>query len=169
MKRIIEKHSVNYRNNPKYNESVQEAIDYILDFDYGATLPFEKLCQMFGLSYEDELERIKFKRQMAKVKNYLVEKGYILRTISGVGYYIMKPQHISGYVYHAYICKIDNTLNKSERILQHIDRTKLSEIRKREREQITYLNTELRNDIVEKILDSEYFNNKKQYDSLGDK
>lgn len=165
---IIERHSINYKNKSKYSEATQEVIDYILSFDYGVTLPFDNLCQMFGLSYDDELERFKFKNIMAKVKNYLIEKGYILKTVAGVGYYILKPQHISGFVYHSYICKVDRTLEKSERILQHIDRTKLSEIRKREREQVALLNSELRNNISSQIFNSEYYENKGKYDQLDD-
>ena len=106
-------HEINYRYNSKLSQAVSDVITYILDKSYGDTIPFETLSKMLGYNIEDEKEKKKFQSIMARIKNYLVEKGYVLRTIVGRGYYIMKPKQISGYCYHTYICRLDNLLEKN--------------------------------------------------------
>ena len=47
----------------------------------------------------------------------IIEKGVVLKSVAGVGYYILKPKQVSGYVYHTYTRRIDKLLAKGGKIL----------------------------------------------------
>ena len=115
-----------------------------------------------------EKEARKFKSTMVKVKNFLIDYGKILKTISGVGYYILKPKQISGYCYKTYITITSKILSKSERILKHVDREELDEPRTEEYENIKSLNQELQEAIEGTINSSVYYSRKDYYNSLED-
>ena len=106
---------------------------------------------------------------MGRVKNILVDYGYILKTITGVGYYILKPKHISSYCYRTYVDRTKRLLEKSERVLRHVDRTELSDDRKKEHSEMTDLNQQLYGEIGLIVEGSEYGKNRAYYESLGDK
>ena len=82
---------VNYRYSSKNENRIKDAVDYILDKDYGSTIPFGTLADIMRYNIEDEQEEKKFKSTMGRVKNILIDSGYILKIITGVGYYILKP------------------------------------------------------------------------------
>lgn len=145
-----------------------DVIEYISSLEYGALVPTAKLNEYFNYNLEDEKEKRKFNNIMRKIKNVLIEKGFMLRTITGKGYYIMKPQQISGYCYHTYICKMDKILGKTEKILNHIEKDKMSPIRRVEHKEVKTLNRKLRDNISVTIENSDYYEHKSTYDALKD-
>ena len=152
----------------EYLQRKQEVIEYILDKEYGDTISFNTLAHMLRYNIEIEEEKRKFKSMMMKIKTILIKKGYVLKTISGVGYYILKPKQISGYCYHTYIRKTTNLLNKSAEILSHTDTSELSDIRREEYDNVVNLNADVTNAIETTIENSIYYNKKSQYDNLQD-
>ena len=163
---------VNFRYTSEYNSEYSqrkaELVEYILDQQYGATIGFEKCANILHYNIEDEKELKKFKSQMIKIKDILINYGYILKTIVGVGYYILKPKQISGYCYHTYIRRTENLLNKSKRILNHVAQNELSDIRKQEYANVCVLNLDVINAVNTTIENSEYYNKKNYYDNLED-
>jgi hypothetical protein len=160
--------SINYRYKSKLDNAISDVIEYILSLDYGTLIPFEKLSVPLGYNLEDEKEKRRFRNTMSRIKNFLIEKGYVLRTITGKGYYIMKPKQISGYCYHTYICKMDKLLMKSERTLIHVDKSQLSQTRKTEHKEVKTLNSALRENTDTTIRSSNYYEHKSFYDALKD-
>lgn len=159
---------VNYRYNSKNEMKIKDACTYILDKSYGDTISFEQLANLLKYNLEDETEKKRFKNVMSKVRNILINYGYVLKTIAGVGYYILKPKHISSYCYRTYIDKTKTLLEKSERILVHVDQKELSDIRKKEYSEMTELNQQLYGEIGLVVEGSEYGRNRAYYNSLED-
>lgn len=160
---------VNFRYKDTKNENrIKDAVDYILDKEYGSTILFGQLAEIMRFNIQDEQEEKRFKSVMVRVKNILVDSGYILKTITGVGYYILKPKHISSYCYRTYVDRTKRLLEKSERVLKHVDRTELSDIRKKEHEEMTDLNQQLYGEIGLVVEGSEYGKNRAYYNSLKD-
>lgn len=152
----------------KNKQRIQELVEYILDKEYGETIPLEKLGEMLHYNINDVDELKKFKSTMERVKNFLVDYGYILKSISGRGYYILKPKQIAGHCYRSYISKTQRILNKCERILDHTDKTELSEERKQEHSEVLQLNKDMSDKFHNTIQTSKYYNRKAYYDSLKD-
>lgn len=160
---------VNFRYKDTKNENrIKDAVDYILDKDYGTTIEFGKLAEIMHYNIEDEVEEKRFKNTMARVKNILIDHGYILKTITGVGYYILKPKHISSYCYRTYVDRTKLLLEKSERILAHVDKNELSDIRKKEHKEMCELNQEIYGEIGLVVEGSNYGKNRNYYNSLKD-
>lgn len=156
------------RYQSEYKQRIQELVEYILDKKYGETISFEEASLILHYNLEDEKENKKFRSTMGRVKNFLIEYGYILKSIAGVGYYILKPKQISGYCYHTYIRKTENLLGKSARILQHTEKTELSNIRREEYNNVCNLNIDVASAINTTIENSKYYNKKEYYDNLKD-
>ena len=154
--------------NSEYKQRIQELVEYILDLNFGETISFEKAGYILKYNIEDEKEYKKFRSTMQRVKNILIDYGYVLKTITNVGYYILKPKQISGYCYHTYIRKTEKLLGKSSRILQHTKTSELSEIRKEEYDNVCDLNIDLITNIDNTIENSNYYNKKYYYDNLDD-
>jgi len=152
----------------EHKQHIQEVIEHILDKNYGDTIGFISLANLLHYNIDDEKECKKFKLMMSRVRNILIDYGYVLKSIVGVGYYILKPKQISGYCYHTYIRKTENLLNKSGRILSHVAKSELSEIRKEEYDNVCELNLDVTNVIDTTIENSKYYNKKIYYDSLED-
>ena len=163
---------VNFRydtgRNTEYNQRIGELCEIILDMEYGDTVSIDKCASVLHYNIEDEKEKKKFQSTMCRIKNYLIDYGYVLKSIAGVGYYILKPKQISGYCYHTYIRKTENLLNKSGRILDHVAQSELSEIRKEEYNNVCDLNLDVTNAIDTTIENSKYYNKKDYYDNLED-
>ena len=158
----------NYRYNSKNEEVNQEVCDFILTKSYGETIPFEILCKMLGYNYDSEEETKKFKSRMCKIKNILIDYGYVLKSISNVGYYILKPKQISGYCYRTYIDKTKRLLEKSEIILHNVDTKELTDVRKKEHTEMKTLNRDVYNKVGYVVTNSDYNKNKDYYNSLND-
>ena len=165
MKNRIE---VNYRYSTKRENQIKDAVTFILDKEYGSTIEFGKLAEIMRFNITDEVEERRFKNVMSRVKNVLVDHGYILKTITGVGYYILKPKHISSYCYRTYIDKTKVLLEKSERILAHVDKTELSDIRKKEHSEMSDLNQQIYGKVGLIVEGSDYGKNRNYYNSLKD-
>lgn len=159
---------VNYRYRSMREEQIKDAVDFILDHDYDSTIEFTELAQIMRFNISDEKEERKFKSTMSRVKNILIDHGYVLKTVIGIGYYILKPKHISGYCYRTYIDRTKSLLEKSDRILRHVDRTQLSDVRKAEHTQMQDLNQQIYGEIGLMVEGSEYGQNRYYYNSLKD-
>ena len=151
-----------------YHDSINDVINYILTKNYGETLTNKELADMLGFNIELVEEYDKFKEKMTRIKRYLITKGYVLKGIVGVGYYILKPKQVSGYVYHTYTRKINNLLNNGVEILNYTPKSDLSGDRLMEIKQLTDLNEDLIENVKDTIKDSLYYQNKSYYDNLDD-
>jgi len=161
-----------YRYDSRYDSRcklyIQETVELILNYKYGDTIPFDIVAKSLHFNIEDEKEKSKFNSAMGRIKNFLIEYGYVLRSVRGVGYYILKPKQISGYCYHTYIMRTQNLLEKSDLILKHVDTYDMSDIRKQEHNEVQQLNEDVRHAIYNEILNSDYKKNKDSYNTLKD-
>lgn len=157
-----------YEKNSAYKYAKQDTINYILDKSYGETLTYKELGKFFNFNVDNEDDLLYLKFQMRDIKNVLIDYGYVLKTVVGIGYYILKPKQISGYCYHAYIRKTEKLLNKSDRILAHVDKSELSETRTQEHKEVCQLNRDVANSIETTIYNSDYEANKYIYENLDD-
>lgn len=155
-------------NDSKKKQNIAECIEYILSKQRGDTMSTETLANLLGYNIDDEKEYRKFKSTMLRVKNILIDYGYVIKSISGVGYYILKSKQIAGYCYHTYILKTERLLEKSDRILTHTDKTELNEIRTQEWNDVNKLNGDVYEAIDDAINVSDYWKNKENYDKLND-
>lgn len=162
----------NFRYDSSYNsakkQNIQEMVEHILDKKYGDTVSLGEVSKILGYNLDDEHEAQKFKSSMARVKNFLIDYGYILKTITNVGYYILKPKQIPSYTYRTYIVKPIKLLNKADRILKHTEIINLDEIRLKEFNEVNNLNKKLYNSIDKEITESDYYKNKGYYNDLND-
>jgi len=162
----------NFRYDSRYQslkkQNMQEAIEFILEKDYGDTITNASLGKILGYNLEDEKERMRFLSMMGRIKNFIIDYGYVLKTISGVGYYILKPQHISNHCFRNYIRKGQRILDKSDRILSHVDTSYLQGDRNTEYEEICNLNDDLIRKTEEIIENSDYNQNKDKYNTIED-
>ena len=162
----------NFRYDSRYEtrlkQNIQETIEFILSKKYGETLYLTDLGKIMGYNINDEKELKKFKSQMGKVKNFLINYGYILKPVIGVGYFILKPQHIPNHCYRTYVTKSQRMLDKSLNVLEHVDKIELSEPRYEELANMMSLNNQLIETMENTIANSTYYSRKEYYNSLGD-
>ena len=158
----------NYRYSSSKEQYVVEFIDYVLSKNYGETISLETCGKILRYNTEDEKEFKRFKSLMARIKNALIDKGYLLKTITNVGYYIMKPKQIPNYVYRTYTLRTLRLIEKQDRILTHTETLNLNEQRKQENEEIKKLTKVTYEAIENSIFTSDYFKNKNIYDNLND-
>lgn len=156
------------RYNSEYKQRIQETVEYILDKKYGSTINFDKLAKILHYNIDDEQEFKKFKSTMGRIKTFLVDYGYILKSIGGIGYYILKPKQISSHCYRTYVTKTQRLLDKSEYILEHTDQLELDDIRLEEYRNMLDLNKNLIKEMENVIVTSGYYMRKKYYDNLED-
>lgn len=156
------------RYDSEYKQRIQELVEHILDKDYGQTISNEEASKILHYNIDSEEEFKKYKSTMARIKNFLIDYGYILKSIAGIGYYILKPKQIAGHCYRTYIVKTQRLLGKSDRILTHTDKTELSDIRKEEHANVLQLNTAVNAGIWNTIQASGYYKRKTYYDNLED-
>lgn len=152
----------------QYRDKINECVEYIIEQGYGVVIENENLAKILGFNLEITKEYDKFKEKMCRIKNFLIEKGIVLKGVTGIGYYVLKPKQVSGYVYHAYTRRIDNLLAKGSKILNYTPKYDLSDIRKEEINNLMDLNTDLINNVDTTIENSEYYNKKDIYDNLDD-
>lgn len=156
------------RYNSVYKQRIQELVEIILDMKHGEVVPLDVCSYTLHYNIEDEKERVKFKSTMGRIKNFLIDYGYVLKSITGVGYYILKPKQITGYCYRTYVKKGQRSLDRSLYILDHTDKTELSDTRKEEFDNFQNLNKELINSMDKLITTSRYYDRKAYYESLED-
>lgn len=163
-----ERISMNYRYSSAKEQQVTEFIEFVLSKNYGDTISLRDATRILQYNIEDEKEKKRFLSLMARIKNALIDRGYVLKTITNVGYYIMKPKQIPDYTYRVYTLRTLRLLEKQDRILQHIDTTQLTVNRKKENEEIKALNKVIYDAINTCIDTSDYFEHKDFYNKLQD-
>ena len=159
---------INYRYSSAKEQQVIELIDYVLTKNYGETISLREAAKILQYNIEDEGEKKRFKMMMYRVRNALVDKGYVLKSITNVGYYIMKPKQIPDYTYRTYTLKTLRLLEKQDRILEHVDTSELSITRIQENIEIKALNKATYEAINTCIDTSSYFEHKNFYNGLDD-
>lgn len=149
------------KNNVRKNFLERENIrNYIMKKQFGDTIVFKDLQQFTDYDLNNEYENYKFKTTIMRfVKDELIQEGYILKSIRGVGYYILKQNQISSYTYRTYIKKPLKYLDKADTILKSTHTILLN---KKEVEKHS-LTQELNEELIGK--NSEIINSKK-YESL---
>ena len=149
------------KNNVRKNFLERENIrNYIMKKQFGDTIVFKDLQQFTDYDLNNEYENYKFKTTIMRfVKDKLIQEGYILKSIRGVGYYILKQNQISSYTYRTYIKKPLRYLDKADTILKSTHTVLLN---KKEVEKHS-LTQELNEELIGK--NSEIINSKK-YESL---
>ena len=149
------------KNNVRKNFLERENIrNYIMKKQFGDTIVFKDLQQFTDYDLNNEYENYKFKTTIMRfVKDELIQEGYILKSIRGVGYYILKQNQISSYTYRTYIKKPLRYLDKADTILKSTHTVLLN---KKEVEKHS-LTQELNEELIGK--NSEIINSKK-YESL---
>lgn len=106
-------------------EKREKIKELILSREHGETLTYEELNNILQEDMEDRYGREVFRRQMNKVKNELFSKGYVIRPVCNVGYFILKPNQVSSYTYRNYIVKPMNSFKKAKIILDNTEKKKL--------------------------------------------
>lgn len=152
----------------KKKQNVQECVEFILGKDYGTTIADNELARILGYSIADEEGYHQYRTIMQKVKKILLQYGYILKSISRVGYYILKPTEASKHCYRTYVKRTGKLLDKSDYVLEHIDRTNMADIRIEEINNMVALNKQLIHNVAQTISESAYYSRKEYYDSLED-
>jgi len=147
---------------------VQEVVEFICSKNYGDTITANELATMLEYDISIEIQRIKFQRKMNQIKKIVLDYGYILKTILGVGYYILKPKQISGHCYHTYILRSQKLLEKSEQVLRNTDVTELSTQRMAEYTDMRNLNRQLIENMSNTINSSNYKSNEEIYNNISD-
>ncbi len=152
----------------KKKRNIQEAVEFILDKNYGETLTHDELGHILGYNVENEEELKKYKSVMSRIKNFLINYGYVLKGISGIGYYILKPTQVSKHCYRTYIKKAGNLYEKSSYILDKTKKENMDEVRLEEIKNIMQLNQQLIDNAWKTVRESAYYSRKDFYDSLED-
>lgn len=159
---------VNAARSSKNEEVKKKILEIFLGSDYGATVSYEEINEVLMLDLENEDDMKKMKRIVSSIKDLLIDKGRILQSVRGVGWYILKPQHIASYTYRNYIVKPQRAYDKAKKILQKYDRRTLNEERIVEFVAINDLNNQLQKLSGNLLNNSEYLKNKSEFDRLGD-
>lgn len=159
---------VNERYNSKHEKNIEECIEYIRNKKYGETIPYSDLSKILNFNLDDELQKKKFKNVMNKVKNLLINHGYVLRSVNGIGYYILKPNQIPSFTFRNYIVKPLKTYEKGIRILNHTDKFNLNSDEKAVHDDISILANRVKKETENTIYNSRYYeNNKKEFVDNG--
>lgn len=162
------KRTFNYRYSSSKEQYIVRFIECVVERGYGETITLEETGKLLQYNIEDEHELKKMKSVMCRIKNYLIDRGYVLKSIVGVGYYIMKPKQIPNYVYRTYTLRTLRLIEKQDRILAHTPISDLSVVRQEENSQIKDL-TKVTYEAINKSIDeSEYFKNRAFYNGLDD-
>lgn len=155
-------------NDSKKKQNIQEVVEFILDNDYGTMLYNEDLSKILGYNFEIEEEYYKYKSIMQRVKNFLLQYGYVLKSIGGVGYYILKPSEISRHCYKTYIKRAARMYDKSAYILDRTDKSQMNEDRLQEITDLIEVNQKLIDNAWNTLKESAYYSRKDYYNSLED-
>lgn len=152
----------------KKKQNIQEIVEYILSKNYGETLSHEDLARRLRYVINDEKEKKKYLSTMARVKKILIQYGYVLKGIGGIGFYILKPSQISKHCFRTYIKSASRLYDKSAYVLDKTDKTNLDSDRKEEIQNMIILNKQLIDNAAKTIEESAYYSRKEYYDSLAE-
>ena len=159
---------VNYRYNSK-NENVRKTIcDIFTSKNHGETVLYTDISREIGINIEIEEELKKLKMLVGSVKNILIDKGKVIKSISNLGWYILKPTQVASYTYRTCIIKPMKSYEKAKRILQHTNTINFNDERKKEYSDVKELNEMMSDVSLNIIQESDYFANKEHYDNIKD-
>jgi len=160
----------NYRyeqeRDSKKRQNIQEVVEFILDNDYGTMLYNEDLSKILGYNFEIEEEYYKYKSIMQRVKNFLLQYGYVLKSVGGVGYYILRPTEIARHCYKTYIKRAAKMYDKSAYVLDRTDKSQMNEERLQEITDLIEVNQKLIDNAWNTLKESAYYSRKDYYESM---
>lgn len=124
--------------------------------------------------YHTEIEKIlgfnrevnKYGIYVKKAKDRLIEHSKVLKSIHGIGFIVLKPEQVSGYVYRKYIKRTLNLYNYSTEILDHLNTEDFGATRKQEYDEVKDLNDALKEKTSSIIQTSGYYSRMDYYNSL---
>lgn len=154
---------VNYRYNSKNELIIKDICEFIRTKDYGTMIYYTDITRRIGLNIEIEEHMKLFKRLMSKVKNILIDYSYILKSVGGKGYYILKPNQIPSFTYRTYIIKPQRAYEKAKKILERVDKKDFRKLDIEEHSVVTELNNQLIEASDYTIFNSNYYKNKAKY------
>lgn len=154
---------INYRYNSKNELIIRDICDFIRTKEYGEVIYNQEISRRIGLNIESEEHKKIFKNLMSKVKNVLIDYSYILKSLSGKGYYILKPNQIPSFTYRTYITKPQRAYEKAKRILERTDKSKFNQLNEQEHQEVTELNNQMIEVSDYTIFNSNYYKNKDKY------
>lgn len=157
------------KNNISLQEKREKVVELILERKYGDTITNEEINGILKEDLKDEYGKKRFKSNMNKVKNILITKGIVVRSISNIGYYILMPRQISSYTYRNFIVKPIKNFEKAKIILENTNNKVLNNKEKEEykktrslNDALCYASNELINNIEYKDLKEQERWNKKR-------
>lgn len=107
------------KNKNKNAFEVEEIVNYIRNKKEGETITFKELQNYTSYDLNNEIQNYKFKVNIiSRVKNELIEYGYVLRAVRNIGYYILKSNQIQSYTYRTYIKKPLKQFQKAEKNIE---------------------------------------------------
>ena len=165
---VKQERTFNYRYSSSKEGYIVQFIERVLERGYGGTITLEEAGKILNYNIDNEKELNKMRTVIARIKNYLIDRGYVLKSIPSIGYYIMKPKQIPNYVYRTYTLRSLRLLEKQDRILAHTPISDLSELRQKENAEIKVLTRVTYEAINKSIDESEYFKNKYIYNGMED-
>ena len=139
-------------------DSVRETEKYILSRKYGEVVTNDNLSAMLGYDLNVEKQKSKYKRVMAKIRNRLINDHYILRSVNGIGYYILRPEDVAGHCYRTYIKRSMNLIDKSDNLLVNTDKDELTGDKLAEFNEIVELNNKIAEQLWDNVKESRYYN-----------
>lgn len=131
------------KNDLTLREKREEIAKLILKRNYGETITNEEINEIMKEDLSDEYGKKRFKSNMNKVKNILLPKGYVIKCIYNMGYYILMPRQISSYTYRNFIIRPIKTLDKAKIILENTNHNSLNVKEKEEYKTTRSLNAAL--------------------------
>lgn len=152
----------------KKKQNIQETVEFILDKNYGETVLNRELSEILGYNIDYEEEMKKYKSTMARVKNFLIQYGYVLKSVGGVGYYILKPSQISSHCYRTYVKGAIRTIDKNNYVLECTKQEGMDNDRKEEIANMIQMSKDLAENMWNTVTTSAYYSRKDYYDSLGE-
>lgn len=155
-----------YKTEFKVKDAKKEVTEYILSKKYGDTIEHIALAAMFGYNLEDKKQKSKYQRTMKEIKDVVLEEGYILKGISGIGFYILKPKQVASYSYRTYVQRAVKLIDKNTNMLRCVDTRELKGERIEEFQDILDLNDKISKSLQKDFKESRYINRMEHYNSL---
>lgn len=115
------------KNSLSPKEKREKLYEFILSKNYGETITIEQINNILQENLNSDLGSKRFRNQINKVKNKLYEKGYVIRSIYDIGYYILKPNQVSSYTYRNFIVKPTKQFNKARIIMKNTNTKNLND------------------------------------------
>lgn len=144
------------------DNKVDKLFNFISQKKYGDIIYHNEIENVLGISREMR----KYSGYLKMAKTRLIQKSFVLKSIPGVGYQVLKPNQVSGYTYRQYIKRSLNLYNYSELILDYLDTQNLTNDRLQEYEDVKELNKSIKEISQKTIKESKYYLRKEYYDSL---